>query len=232
MQTALTERRRLLVTHVNVHGLHIACRTPWYRDFLNASDITYCDGMGVQLGARLLGERIPERYTLADWYPQLMAMLAENEFSVYLLGSRPEVVQTAAENLQARFPHLQIAGTQHGYFDHARNSEENRAVVAAINAAQPDFLMVGMGMPLQERWLMENWANLQVNVALTCGAIFEYMAGVMRHGPAWMTQNYLEWLFRLIDRPNRYAKRYLVENPLFLLRVLRQRLFGLSSTFL
>ena len=82
-------------------------------------------------------------------------------------------------------------------------------------------------MPAQEKWLMENWDNLNTNVAITVGAIFEYMAGTLKHGPNWMTQYYMEWLFRLIDRPDRYAKRYLRDNPLFIYRILRQKYIGL-----
>ena len=227
LQARLAARQRLLVTHVNVHGLHIAWEHAWYRDFINRSDIAYCDGMGVQLAARILGEPRPARYTLADWYPQLAAMLQENGFSLFLLGSAPQVAAAAAENLRRRFPGLTVCGAMHGYFDKSPRSSENRRVVDAINAARPHLLLVGMGMPTQERWLMENWPRLEATAAITGGAILEYIAGTMRHGPAWMTQHYLEWLFRLWDRPDRYARRYLVENPLFLGRVLRQKVFGL-----
>ena len=82
-------------------------------------------------------------------------------------------------------------------------------------------------MPIQEKWLLENWNILNINVAISVGAIFEYMAGTMRHGPDWMTQKYMEWLFRLIDQPKRYAGRYLRENPLLLVRILRQKFIGL-----
>ena len=227
IQATVSTDQRLLITHMNVRGLHLAYENQWFRKFINSSDIVYCDGMGVKLGAKLLGYDIPERYTLADWYPQLIELAYQQNFSLYFLGNPPGVAELAAKNMQIEFPDLQVAGTHHGYFNKNPESAENQAVVTQINRAQPNILMVGMGMPIQERWLLENWKDLDINVAISVGAIFEYMAGTMNHGPEWMTQNYMEWLFRLVDRPKRYSKRYLRDNPLLITRILRQRLLGL-----
>ncbi len=227
IRAAVSTDQRMLITHMHVRGLHLAYENQWFREFINSSDIVYCDGMGVKLGAKLLGHDIPERYTLADWYPQLIELAHQNNTSLYFLGNPPGVAELAATNMQKEFPDLQVAGTHHGYFDKNPKSAENQALVAQINRSQPNILMVGMGMPIQERWLLENWKDLDINVAISVGAIFEYMAGTMKHGPDWMTQNYMEWLFRLFDRPDRYTKRYLRDNPLLITRILRQRLLGL-----
>ena len=96
------------------------------------------------------------------------------------------------------------------------------------NAVKPNILIVGFGTPLKERWLMENWDRIEVNVALTGGAVFDYVSGELRRAPRWMTDHGLEWLARLIIEPCRLWKRYLIGNPLFLWRVLKQRL-GLLS---
>ena len=230
IRVAIIANRRLLITHINVRGLHMAYENQWYRDFLNQSDVVYCDGMGVNLAARLLGEHIPERYTLADWHTQLFTLACENDFSVFFLGSPDGITELAAQNMRQKFPELSIVGTQHGFFDQTPSSPENQAAIHAINLRQPNLLMVGMGMPQQEKWLLENWESLDVNIAITCGAIFEYLAETLKHGPAWMTQNYMEWLFRLINQPKRYASRYLRDNPLLLWRVLRQKWIGLPFT--
>src|SRR3712207_9212750 len=122
------------------------------------------------LAARILGRRIPERITYADWIWQLAGLAATRSFSLYFLGARPGVAQEAARRLKERYPNLKIVGARHGYFDH---SAENEAIVQEINAAAPNILLVGLGMPLQERWLMENRRNLDVGVALTGGAMFD-----------------------------------------------------------
>jgi N-acetylglucosaminyldiphosphoundecaprenol N-acetyl-beta-D-mannosaminyltransferase len=134
------------------------------------------------------------------------------------------VADKAAANLKARYPDLRIVGTHHGYFDKTQGCAENEAVIEQINTVKPNILIVGFGMPLQERWLMENWDRIDANVALTGGAVFDYVSGELRRAPRWMTENGLEWLGRLIIEPRRLWKRYLIGNPIFLWRVLKQRL--------
>lgn len=212
---------RGLVLSVNAHCLNLCYEDPKLRDFMNGARVVFCDGAGVMLAASILGRRIPERITYADWIWQLAGLAAARGFSIYLLGARPTVAREAARRLKERYPELEIAGVHHGYFDHGAGSA---AVVEEVNAAAPDILLVGLGMPLQERWLMENWQRLDVRVALTGGAVFDYASGRLRRGPRFLRDNGFEWLARLLAEPRRLWRRYLVGNPLFLLRVLRQRL--------
>lgn len=216
------ERGRVL--NVNAHCLNLCYEDPDLRGFLNGAEVVFCDGAGVMLAARILGGRIPERITYADWAWRLADLAAAEGYSLYFLGARPGVAQGAAKRLQQSYPNLTIVGARHGYFDHSAKSPENEAVVQEINAAAPDILLVGLGMPLQEYWLMENGPELDVGVALTGGAVFDYVSGTLRRGPRSLTDNGLEWLARLLVEPRRLWRRYLVGNPLFILRVLRQRL--------
>ncbi len=216
--------RRARILHVNVHGLNLAFEQTWLRQYLNQAELVFCDGAGVILGARLLGYDIPERITYADWMWQLAEFASSRGDSLFFLGARPGVAQGAADRLRQRYPGLIIAGTQHGYFDRTIDYPENRLVIELINRARPNILVLGMGMPLQERWLCENWDYLDVNIALTGGAVFDYLSGELQRAPRWMTSHGLEWLGRLLIEPRRLWRRYLVGNPLFLARVMRQRL--------
>jgi len=216
--------RKILIAYVNVHGINLAYKLPWFQTFLNNADIIFCDGFGVKWGAYLLGLDILHRYTPPDWMPRLCQVCIQNNFSLFFLGARPGVTDKAAARLKERFPNLRIVGSHHGYFDKSTGSPENEAIIQQINAARPNILIVGFGMPLQERWLMENWDRIEANVALTGGAVFDYVSGELRRGPRWMTENGLEWLARFIVEPRRLWRRYLIGNPLFLWRVLKQRL--------
>lgn len=213
-----------LVLNVNVHCLNLAWRQPWLRQTLNGAALVFCDGAGVALGARLLGKPRPQRITYADWMWSLAGLAAREGLSVYLLGAEPGVADEAAGRLWRRHPALRVAGTHHGYFDKTSGGPENEAVVEEIAAAAPDVLVVGFGMPLQERWLAENRERLGCGVALAGGGVFDYVSGRARRGPELLTGHGFEWLVRLSLDPVRLWRRYLVGNPLFLWRILRQRL--------
>jgi N-acetylglucosaminyldiphosphoundecaprenol N-acetyl-beta-D-mannosaminyltransferase len=209
------------VLYVNVHVLNTAYRDPELRRILNQADLVYCDGAGVKLGARLLGYHLPERMTGADWIELLCTACAERGTMLYFLGSQPGVAARAAELLQARYPRLRVAGTHHGYLaDPAVSS----AAIAAVNGARPHILLVGMGTPTQERWISSHRRQLEVPVVWAVGALFDFVASVQPRGPRWMLDHGLEWLCRLWADPPRLWKRYIVGNPLFIWRVLMQRL--------
>jgi N-acetylglucosaminyldiphosphoundecaprenol N-acetyl-beta-D-mannosaminyltransferase len=218
--------KHILILNVNAHCMNLSQGHRWLRALLRSADCVFCDGAGVALAARFLGIDHLHRITYADWTWQLAAFAEPRGFTFYFLGARPGVAEKAAARLKERHPDLQIVGTHHGYFDKTTGSPENEVVVQAINAVKPNILIVGFGMPVQERWLMENWDRIDANVALTAGAMFDYISGELRRGPRWMTDHGLEWLARLIIEPRRLWKRYLIGNPLFLWRVLKQR-FGL-----
>lgn len=223
IEQTIMRHERALITHLNVRAANLAYDHLWFRAFLNQSNVVFCDGFGVKWGARLLGRPLPERITYADWMWSLAAFAAPRGFTFYFLGARPGVAEKAARQLQARFPTLRIAGVQHGYFDKTLGSAENAHVIRDINTVRPHILVLGFGMPVQERWLMDHWSELEANVALTGGAVFDYLSGELKRGPRWMTDHGFEWLARLIIEPRRLWKRYLVGNPLFLWRVLKQR---------
>lgn len=220
----ISSDERFLVSHVNVTGVNLAYQHTWLKDFYNGCNRVYCDGMGVILGARLLGLDISERFTLADWVWILAERFSKTGASIFLLGSEPGVALRASQQLITRFPELKICGHLHGFFEKGKQHPENVEVVNKVNESDADLLLVGLGMPLQEKWLAENWQDLNVNVAITCGALFEYLSGDLRRGPRWMTENYLEWLARIFLSPKRYTLRYLRDIPLFLFRVLKQRM--------
>jgi N-acetylglucosaminyldiphosphoundecaprenol N-acetyl-beta-D-mannosaminyltransferase len=208
----------------NVHSLNLAYEMPWFRELLSQADVVRVDGAGLRLAGKLLGHDMPERATWADFIWDLAQFCNQQDLTVFLLGARPGVADRAAAYLKGRFPALRVLGTHHGYFDKTASSSENEAVIQAINAVKPDILVVAFGMPLQERWLWENRERLDAKVVFTCGAMFDYVSGELRRPPRWMTDHGLEWLGRLLIEPRRLWRRYLIGNPLFLWRVLKQRL--------
>ncbi len=223
MVARMERRERTVVCYVNAHAHNLASDDPWFREFLNAADVCFCDGFGVMLGARLLGARLPERLTPPDWIDRLAAACAARGQRAFLLGGAPGVAEQAAAMLGARHPGLAIAGTHHGFFDKTPGSPASAAVVAQIEAAAPDLLCVGFGMPLQERWIADHAERLRASVIMPVGAMLDYVAGVVPRAPRWLTDRGLEWAGRLVIEPRRLWRRYLLGNPRFLARVVRAR---------
>ena len=223
---AVTGKHKLTVLSGNIYAYNLAYDRPWLRAFFNQADIVRLDGEGVRWGARLLGHQTPLRMTWADFAWDLADLAARNGHTLFLLGGKPGIAEKAATKLLNQYPDLRILGTHHGYFDKTLNSTENQAIIQAIAEAAPDILIVGFGMPLQERWLSKTRDLLAATVVLTGGAVFDYISGELRRGPQWMNDHGLEWLARLLIEPRRLWKRYIIGNPLFMWRVLKQK-FGL-----
>jgi N-acetylglucosaminyldiphosphoundecaprenol N-acetyl-beta-D-mannosaminyltransferase len=199
--------------YVNVHCLNVAQRDPAYARILADADLVYCDGTGVRLGARLARRPIPERMTGADWIHDLCRRAVRDGLRLFLLAGEPGVAESAAAALRVRYPGLQIVGTLPGYGAGA-------GAVAEINGSSADILLVGMGTPTQEKWIVRYGDQLDAPVIWAVGALFDFVSGKLPRGPRWMTDHGLEWLCRLAAEPRKLWRRYLIGNPLFLLRIM------------
>ena len=127
----------------------------------------------------------------------------------------------AIQKLLAIAPNLRIAG-HHGFFEKTGN--ENDLVIEKINQFKPDILYIGFGMPLQERWILDNYDKIAARVFLPLGACLDFYTESVYRGPRWLTDNGFEWVTRLITEPTRLWERYVVGNPLFIYRVIKQRI--------
>jgi N-acetylglucosaminyldiphosphoundecaprenol N-acetyl-beta-D-mannosaminyltransferase len=208
-----------IVSSGNVHSFNMAHALPWYKKFLNESDIVRLDGAGIALAARCYGHHPPKRSTWADFGWPLLEMFAREKVKVFFFGCAPGMAAEAAERARERFPALKVTGTEHGFIDWKNpDSDDNRRLIGCIN--QADVLIIGLGMPRQEQWILEHRDALEVKVIMTGGAVFNYLAGHEKRAPKWMLNSGLEWLFRLLLEPKRMFRRYVIGNPAFLMRVL------------
>lgn len=219
---------KIIVGNVNVRAMNFACEFCWYRDFINKSSLVFCDGFGVLLGAKILGHSLKSahRMTCPDYIEDLALSCERENVSLYLLAGKPGTVDKAIAKLKAIAPNLRIKG-HHGYFD--KSGQENDDVIQQINEFQPDVLYVGFGMPLQERWILNNLEQIEAKVFLPLGACLDFYTDTVYRGPRWMTDRGLEWLSRLFTEPQRLWDRYVIGNPLFFYRVFRERFTQLKK---
>lgn len=213
------------VLYVNVHCMNVQARDPVYARILDKADIVYCDGTGVQLGALLAGLPLPPRTTGADWIWSLCRAAIKYDLSLFFVGGVPGSAEHAAMVLRVRFPGLRILGTCHGY-------GAGEEAVEAINRADPDIVLIGMGTPTQEKWIEAHRSQIDAPVVWAVGALFDFVSGRIPRGPRWMTNHGLEWACRLAAEPRKLWRRYLIGNPLFLIRVFRHYWSERSGIFL
>jgi len=207
-----------IVGNHNMHSLYFWYREPKMREFFAIADYVHIDGMAVILLGKIAGLPLTrkDRATSLDFLSLLAMRATQEQWRIFFLGSEPGVAEKAAEKLRREFPGLQIR-THHGHFDAQRWSAENRAVLSEIRSYSPHILMVGMGMPRQEIWILENRREISANVICPAGAIMDYIAGTKATPPRWLGALYLEWLYRLFCEPRRLSRRYLIE-PWFVIR--------------
>lgn len=208
------------VFFVNAHCVNNAFASYDYTQSLRQAEFVLPDGSGVLLASKLLHLPIKHNLNGTDLTPLLCQSAEEDGRSVFLFGARPGIAEQAAQSLQDRFSGLRVAGVQHGYFA----PEESAEIVARINAAQPDLLLVALGVPLQELWITEHFDELNVPVCLAVGALFDFLSNNVPRAPKLFRKLGIEWLFRLSREPRRLWKRYLIGNATFLSRVFVARL--------
>jgi 1,2-diacylglycerol 3-beta-glucosyltransferase len=227
--SALRERRQTQVATVNVDFLVGAQRSAELREVLADSEINVADGAPVVWLSRLLGRPVPERVAGTDLVPRIAAEAALGGYSVFLLGGEGGVAALAGRRLARENPGLRVVG----WLEPPRAPLEelsSRGILAAVNQAQPDVLLVAFGNPKQELWIAQNRHLLPgVSVLIGVGCVFDLLAGRAQRAPRWMQRSGLEWLHRLAGEPRRLARRYLNDGAWLLLastRILVRRATG------
>lgn len=195
---------------VNVAKIVNMQRDPQLDASVRECDIINIDGMGVVLGARLLGHNVPERVAGVDLFHELLAMSARKGYSVYLLGAKDEVVGETARRVQQLHPGLKLAGYHHGYF-----WDDEEAMVNKVRESGAQMLFVAITSPKKENFINRWRDQLGVTFVMGVGGTFDVVAGKVKRAPLWMQKWGLEWLYRVIQEPRRMWKRYLVTNSKF-----------------
>jgi N-acetylglucosaminyldiphosphoundecaprenol N-acetyl-beta-D-mannosaminyltransferase len=208
------------LVYVNAHSVNLARSHNRYRACLADADLVLNDGSGMALAARLRGRRFPANLNGTDFTPEVLRLAAREGLGVFLLGGRPGVAARAADRLRARVPGLRVVGHHHGYI------ADHHAVTAQIRATGADIVLVAMGNPRQELWLAEHLPATGAELGVAVGAFLDFAADRVPRAPRWMRAAGIEWLYRLGREPLRLFARYVVGNPLFVARVLFDRVLA------
>ncbi len=169
--------------------------------FVQEAEYLIPDGVGILMASKKLGGEIKNRITGVDTMDRLCKLASENGYKVFLLGSKEEVVRAAKLSLIKKHPNLKVVGFRNGY---DLNDEE---VVKVINDSGAQILFVAMGSPAQEFWIKKNRDGLHVSIFQGVGGSFDVFAGYVKRAPRWMQSIGLEWLDRLVRKPNRIFRQ-------------------------
>jgi N-acetylglucosaminyldiphosphoundecaprenol N-acetyl-beta-D-mannosaminyltransferase len=226
---ACVEDKKLTVASYNIHSFNLSMQLPWYYDFLQSADIARCDGMGILKALQFMGLSLPIEYRVSGtrFVPELLEYLNQKGgISFFLLGTKPKNLEAAIECSRKKYPNLRFAGHD-GYFD-KEDPKQNEAIIQQINQGKTNILIVGMGMPRQEKWIQQHRDRLKVNAILPTGAVIDRLAGTVSDCPEFISNRGLEWLYRLCSEPKRLAARYLLGNPAFAFQIALAKAYASS----
>jgi N-acetylglucosaminyldiphosphoundecaprenol N-acetyl-beta-D-mannosaminyltransferase len=217
-EQAVLGRRPMQHMAINAAKLVNMQTDPELREVIDQSELVTADGQAVVWASRLLDDPLPERVAGVDLMHNLFALAAVRGYSVYILGAKQEVLETAVANLREQHPRLRFAGYRNGYF----GADEWHAIAEEIRQARPDMLFVAISSPTKELFLGRHREQMDVPFVMGVGGGIDIVANLTRRAPALWQRLGLEWLYRLLQEPRRMAKRYVTTNTRFIGAVGRQ----------
>jgi N-acetylglucosaminyldiphosphoundecaprenol N-acetyl-beta-D-mannosaminyltransferase len=193
-----------------------------FAEIVRTSDLVVADGRPLLWAAALVGESLGDQIRGVELMEAICAAGASGGLNIYILGGLPGAAELAGQRLLARNPGLRLAGTHTPPIGFENHPAVNRQIKERIIAAAPDFLIVALGSPKQERWIFDNYRDLPVGAIQGVGAAVDTVAGLRKRPPAGMRNLGLEWLGRLLHEPRRLWRRYIFGNARFVYIVYRQ----------
>lgn len=180
-----------------------------FRHIIKHADLVVVDGAPLVWASRLVRKPLPERVAGSDLVYELFNLTeGEVPLRVFLLGAMPGVADRAAVNIEQRWPNVRVVGTHSPPMGFENNAALNDDIVAQVNAAAADVLIVGLGAPKQEVWTYRYRERLDVPVTLCVGATIDFLAGEQRRAPNWIRRAGFEWVYRMTTGPRRLIRRY------------------------
>lgn len=207
------------IVTTNAHTIVTSRKNKEVVEAVNNGSLSIADGFSLVFASRFYGRPIKKRAYGPDLMLDFLKVAEQKGYSNFFYGSTEKTLEALLRCLKQKMPGLKIAGCYSPVFSSCVHSQEEE--LRTINSSGADVLWVGLGGIKQERWMYEHKDKLKVPVLVGVGAAFDFLAGTKPQAPLWMREAGLEWLFRLLSEPRRLWRRYLVNNTLFILYVLK-----------
>ena len=215
---------KLLINTINAHSYNTALKDAFFAEALMKGDALIPDGASIVMACRKLKAKSQPTERIAGWdlFTMEMERLNQKGGTCFFMGSSEKVLNLIREKAKTIYPNIRIE-TYSPPYKPEFSEEENRAIIEAINRANPDLLWIGMTAPKQEKWAYRHWNELDIHCHCgTIGAVFDFFAGTMERAPLWWQEHSLEWLYRLLKEPKRMWRRYIIGNTLFIWNIFKE----------
>ena len=219
---------KLLINTVNAHSYNTARKDSLFAEALMNGDVLIPDGVSIVKACKWIKAKSQPKERIAGWdlfsfemeklerESEELRTKSEESKIVMFMGSSQKVLDLIVKRAAEVYPHLKVV-TYSPPYKSEFSDEDNKAIIDAINAANPDLLWIGMTAPKQEKWTYSHWKELDIHCHVgTIGAVFDFFAGTVERAPMWWQRHGLEWLYRLLKEPKRMWRRYIIGNALFL----------------
>ena len=209
---------KLLINTVNAHSYNTARKDSLFAEALMNGDVLIPDGVSIVKACKWIKAKSQPKERIAGWdlFSFEMEKLEKKGGTVMFMGSSQKVLDLIVKRAAEVYPYLKVV-TYSPPYKPEFSDEDNKAIIDAINAANPDLLWIGMTAPKQEKWTYSHWEELDIHCHVgTIGAVFDFFAGTVERAPMWWQRHGLEWLYRLLKEPKRMWRRYIIGNALFL----------------
>ena len=204
------------ITTPNVDHLVILEKNRELQEAYAQADLVLADGMPLVWFSRFYGTPIKEKISGSDFLPKLCELAAQKGYRIFFLGGEDGVARKASQNLKVMFPELQIVGHYSPEIGFENDLQQMENIDQRLKDARPDILVVALGCPKQEIFIVKNKDRWKIPLSIGVGASLDFLAGKQKRAPRWMSNHGLEWLFRLKQEPIRMFKRYFLRDWRFL----------------
>lgn len=226
---------KLLINTINAHSYNTARKDSLFAEALTNGNVLLPDGVSIVMACKWIKAKSLPKERIAGWDLFVFEMeklereseelrtKSEESKIVMFMGSSQKVLDLIVKRAAEVYPHLKVV-TYSPPYKTEFSDEDNKAIIDAIHAANPDLLWIGMTAPKQEKWTYSHWKELNIHCHVgSIGAVFDFFAGTMKRAPIWWQEHGLEWLYRLLKEPKRMWRRYIIGNTLFLWYMVKEK---------
>jgi len=226
---------KLLINTINAHSYNTARKDSLFAEALTNGDVLLPDGVSIVKACKWIKAKSLPKERIAGWdlfafemeklerESEELRTKSEESKIVMFMGSSQKVLDLIVKRAAEVYPHLKVV-TYSPPYKPEFTDEDNKAIIDAIHAANPDLLWIGMTAPKQEKWTYSHWKELNIHCHVgSIGAVFDFFAGTMKRAPMWWQEHGLEWLYRLLKEPKRMWRRYIIGNALFLWNMVKEK---------